>query len=105
MKKSTPLQIEKRSAEDAVFMMLRPDIHPVSNRVFALGLLLSIVLLSALGCLIGRQADKQLAEVPYVMESSPSSSQMERDDPQVERFERAWFVLNEMDRLWSTPPK
>ena len=105
MRKLTPLQIEKKSAEDADFTMSRPEVRSALNRVFAIGLLIGVIFLLALGCLIGRQADQQWAEIPYVVESPPLPSQMEWDDPQVERLERAQFVLNEMDRLWSIPPK
>lgn len=108
MRKLTQLQIEKKSAEDADFRMARPEVRSALNRVFAIGLVLGILFLLALGCLIGHQADKQWAEIPYVVESPPLPSQMvewEDPQPQVERLERAQFVLNEMDRMWSIPIK
>jgi len=101
----TPLQIEKKSAKDADFRMMQPEgIHSALNRVFAIGCFMAILFLLALGCLIGRQADKQWAEIPYVVESPPLPSQMvEWDDLDVERRDRAQFVLDQMDQLWSTP--
>ncbi len=106
MKKLTPLQIEKRSAEEADFRMTRLEMRSALNRVFAIGLLIGAIFLFAFGCLIGRQADRQWAEIPYIVESPSLPSQVvEREDPQlyIKRYERTQFVLNEMDRLWSAP--
>lgn len=111
MKKETPLQIEKKSAKDADYVMVRHPqgctFHTTLNQVFAVGLLVFVLLFFALGCLLGRQANQQWAEIPYVVESPLLPSQMVEWDnsqnPQVERLERARYVLNEMDRLWSIP--
>lgn len=109
MRRETPLHIEKKSAKDADYVMVRHPqgciFHAELNQVFAVGLLVAVLLLFALGCLLGRQADQQWAEIPSVVESPLLPSQMVEWDnsqnPQVERLERAHYVLNELDRLWS----